>query len=60
MRDYNRRIKKLIAEIAVLNQQEEYIRLKYMSLIIYKMRLIRAYQSLIKAERFENEMEDVK
>ena len=48
MKDFKQRIAVLKAEVQVLNEQSEYIRLKYMNLIIYKMRLISQYRKAVK------------
>lgn len=46
--DYKSRIIALISETKAINMQSEYIRVKYMSRIIYNMKLIAEYTAIVK------------
>ena len=51
--DYKSRIIKLIAETRAINEQSEYIRIKYMSRIIYNVKLIAEYTAIVKKEEIQ-------
>ena len=41
------RINELIREISIINSYDEYLRLKYYNLMIYKIKLVKSYIGVI-------------